>query len=110
MTNKQADIFHVTTVEGISTAKQSGSYECESLQTEGFIHCCRQEQLAGVLERYYQGASNLQLLEIVSDKLDAKLVYENTMGGDELFPHIYGPINMNAVIAISVVEPGNATP
>ena len=57
--------------------------------------------MKGVLERYYQGVSNLQLLEIASDRLDAKLVYENTTGGEELFPHIYGPINMTSVIAIT---------
>ena len=101
MPDNPSHIYHVATIEGISEAKSSGNYHCDSLKEEGFIHCCKQEQLKGVLERYYQGASNLQLLEIASDKLDAKLVYENTTGGEELFPHIYGPINMTSVIAIT---------
>ena len=101
MANHPAHIFHVTTKDVVADAKDNGSYQCESLHNEGFIHCCKREQLAGVLERYYQGVSHLQLLEIVADNLDAKLVYENTVGGEELFPHVYGPINMTAVTAIT---------
>lgn len=101
MSNIPAHIFHVTT--DLGSAKDSGLYSCASLKDEGFIHCCNKDQLAGVLQRYYQGATDLQLLKIATDKLSAKLVYENTAGGQELFPHIYGQINMTAVIDISAI-------
>lgn len=104
MTNDQQEkILHVSNGEAIKEARETGSYKCESLESEGFIHCCKQQQLAGVLERYYAGVSDLQLLEIDPAKLDAKLVYENTMGGDELFPHVYGEINMSAVIGVTQI-------
>lgn len=104
MTNdNQTSIFHVTTDVGVNRAQADGLYSCDSLDSEGFIHCCEKQQLAGVLERYYAGVSGLQLLEIDPQKLDAKLIYENTMGGEELFPHVYGKINMSAVSNISEI-------
>ena len=92
-------IYHVTDQPSLDAAA-NGSYTCASLQQEGFIHCCKREQLAGVLERYYQGATGLKLLEINPELLSAKLVYENTVGGEELFPHIYGAINIDAVLSV----------
>lgn len=92
-------IYHVTdqpTLDQVS----SDLYCCASVQAEGFIHCCTKDQLAGVLERYYKGVSGLKLLTIDPRLLSAELVYENTLGGEELFPHVYGPINMSAVTAV----------
>lgn len=99
MSEADSRIYHVTdqaTLDG-ATDRQ---YRCTSLQQEGFIHCCKRGQLAGVLERYYQGVNGLVLLEIDPQLLNAKLVYENTVGGEELFPHIYGEINMSAVLTV----------
>ena len=82
-------------------ARQSGQYECDSLSTEGFIHCCLQAQLSGVIERYYQGVTDVVLLGLDPDQFQSELRYENTVGGTETFPHIYGPINWAAVVSIS---------
>jgi len=60
-------------------------------------------QLKGVIERYYSGATGLLLLHIDSDLLRSELVFENTVGGEELFPHVYGEINMDAVVQIAPV-------
>jgi uncharacterized protein (DUF952 family) len=96
-------ICHVTDQTTIDQAIE-GVYQCASLQAEGFIHCCTENQLAGVLQRYYQGATGLKLLTINPALLSAELVFENTIGGEEKFPHVYGPINMSAVIEITDIE------
>ncbi len=67
-------------------------------EAEGFIHCSSPEQLAGVVERYYQGRSDLHLLTIDPERLSAELVWENTSGGTELFPHLYGRLNLDAIV------------
>lgn len=98
MADEQATIiYHVTNEEGIDQASRSGRYSCDSLGTEGFIHCCSKDQLSGVLDRYYKGVEDLRLMEIDTNVLAASLVFENTVGGEELFPHVYGEINMDAV-------------
>lgn len=96
-------VFHVAQASDVDQASQSGTYRCESIETEGFIHCCKPEQLQGVLERYYSGVKGLLLLHIDTDLLQPDLVMENTVGSEELFPHVYGPINMDAVIQIASV-------
>ena len=103
MNETASRIYHVTEQSALD-AVTDGQYTCESLAQEGFIHCCTQYQLEGVLERYYQGASGLKQLEIDTEKLVARLVFENTVGGDELFPHVYGKINMDAVVSVSDID------
>ena len=93
-------IFHIAVAEDVDNAAQTGRYHCDSLGSEGFVHCCQPEQLEGVIERYYSGVTGLMLLHIDSDSLVPDLVYENTVGGEDLFPHVYGEINMDAVVQI----------
>lgn len=97
-------ILHICEPADHQSALHSGAYVCGSLASEGFIHCCTQGQLAGVVERYYSGRDDLLLLEIDSSKLQSKLVNENTVGGEELFPHVYGPINLDAVVSVTSLE------
>ena len=100
-----AVLLHIAQPSDVEAAQQSGHYHCASLDSEGFIHCCLPEQLQGVVERYYSDASgSLSLLTINADDLKSEPVFENTVGGTELFPHVYGVINMDAV---SKIEPLN---
>lgn len=96
-------IFHIAQAKDVDQAAQAGAYSCDSIASESFIHCCKPEQLQGVIERYYSGAAGLLLLHIDSDLLRSELVFENTVGGEELFPHVYGEINMDAVVQIAPV-------
>jgi uncharacterized protein (DUF952 family) len=95
-------IFHVVLPEVWESAARSdsaGSYSAESLRAEGFIHCSFAGQLPGVLERYYAERDKVVILEIESDKLTSKLVCEPSTGG-EVYPHIYGAINLDAVVRV----------
>ncbi|HUR65855.1 MAG TPA: DUF952 domain-containing protein, partial [Chitinophagaceae bacterium] len=62
-------IYHVAFADEWKEAKQKGSYEHPSLKEEGFIHCSQEHQVAGVLERYFEGKTNLVKLVIDTDKL-----------------------------------------
>lgn len=92
-------IYHV--VEASEWARQEGQpvYRAGSLETEGFIHLSTREQLSGVLDRYYRDVPNLLVLHIDADKLAHELRYEQATN-NELFPHVYGPINKEAVVVI----------
>jgi len=91
-------IYHVVLPE-VWDNFQGVLYEAESLGSEGFIHCSFAEQLDGVLRRYYSSAPRVKILEIDPAKLVSKLVVEPSTGG-ESYPHIYGPINRDAVVAV----------
>ncbi|MBX3287831.1 MAG: DUF952 domain-containing protein [Acidobacteria bacterium] len=91
-------IYHVTLPETWEYYKGRPSYQAESLQTEGFIHCSYEKQLEGTLQRYFANASKVVILKIETDKLFAKLV-EEASTGDEVFPHIYGRLNHSAIVS-----------
>ena len=93
-------IYHVTTASEWKSAQDKGFYEAASLKTEGFIHCSEQHQLAGVLERYFKDKDGLVKLVIDTSKLDSRYVQEWSPSLMDTFPHIYGPVNAEAVIDI----------
>lgn len=90
-------VYHLAVAERWKRYASSDFYEPDAFARDGFIHCCTSAQLSGVASRYYKGASDLVLLVIDRDRLQSELVFENTLGGSELFPHLYGPLNCDAV-------------
>ena len=94
-------IYHVVSNENWQKAQLQGFYEAASLAAEGFIHCSKEEQVKGVLERYYAGQTGLLLLHIDETKLTAALKYELAPSVNEAFPHIFGPLNLSAVVNVT---------
>jgi len=93
-------IYHIAFDADWDITKQNGFYEHPSLKEEGFIHCSQEHQLSGVLERYFTGAKDLVKLVIDTEKLTSKLVYDWSPTVQDTFPHIYGVINLYAVVKI----------
>lgn len=89
-------IYHIVLPEAWS-AFDSDLYRHASLGTEGFIHCSFAEQLDAVIARYYSRAERVIILEIETDKLMSRTVNEPSTNS-EIYPHIYGPINRNAIV------------
>lgn len=99
-------IYHITTQDAWTAAQAGGEYRAPSLAAQGFIHCSTADQVIRVADNLFAGQRGLVLLHIAPDKLAAKVVYENLEGGSELFPHVYGPINLEAVERVTPFEPG----
>lgn len=97
-------IYHITTKAEWENATKQGYYEAASLEAEGFIHCSKSEQVAGVLNRYYQGKVELLKLEINPDKLTSKMQFDFSPSVKETFPHIYGRINLDAIDSVIDLE------
>lgn len=91
-------IYHIVLPEKWETVKHNSSYAADSLETEGFIHCSYDHQLDAVIGRYYANEPELVVLTIDPAKLTSELVSEPSTGGEE-YPHIYGPINLDAVVS-----------
>lgn len=98
-----ATIYHVTTAQEWQEAQAKGNYEATSLTTEGFIHCSESGQVAGVLERHFAGKQNLLKLVIDTSRLEHRLQYDLSPSVNEAFPHVYGPINLDAVIKVEAI-------
>ena len=94
-------IYHVTNKNEWELALKKGFFDEPSLHTEGFIHNSTETQVSGVLERYYKDQTDLLLLHIDESKLVAELKYELAPSVNELFPHVFGNINLDAVVQIT---------
>lgn len=96
-------IYHITTSEEWNRAIQKGQYESSSLKEEGFIHCSEERQVADVLKRYFSGKTNLVKLTIDTEKLTSQLIYDWSNAIEDTFPHVYGPINLDAIVAVDAI-------
>jgi diamine N-acetyltransferase len=84
-------ILHIATRAAWEHA--GGTYEPAGLAAEGFIHFSTPAQVVRVAEERFRGVEDLVLLLVADDRLAAPVKYE---GG---FPHLYGPLNLDAVLA-----------
>ena len=100
-------IYHITPRAGWLAAQQAGEYTAASLESEGFIHTSTREQVADTANRFYHGQAGLVLLVIDPARLRAELRYDPvlTHGAEQKFPHIYGPLNLDAVVDVLPFEP-----
>ena len=91
-------IYHIATTEDWNNALATGYYEHPSLKNEGFIHGSLDHQISGVLDRYFTGINGLVKLVIDTDLLTSKYVFDWSPTVADTFPHIYGPINISAIL------------
>ncbi len=110
-----ATIFHLALASDWAAAQRAGAYTTSTvgrtLAEEGFIHCSRGDQWTTVRDLYYGDvAEPLLLLQIDTDRLDVPVVEEPPEpGSTETFPHMYGPLPLDAVVkAIPVPVSGTS--
>ncbi len=101
-------VYHITSQDAWTEAAAKGTYSHKSLELEGFIHASDRDQTLQTAELYYGNKSDLVLLVIDPKKLSSPLKYELSKERNMLFPHIFGPINLDAVIASPSFFKGNS--
>lgn len=106
-------IYHITNPNHWQPGQP---YHPESLAREGFIHFSRLDQVLQVANAFYAGQRGLLLLEIDVSRLTSELRWEapvhpstpahGSPPPESLFPHLYGPLNPEAILAVYPFEPG----
>jgi uncharacterized protein (DUF952 family) len=93
-------------ISGVDYQKSlaSGSYTPESLANAGFIHASPAAQLTRVANKYYKEVEDVRVLIVDLAKITSPVKWEPATGG--LYPHIYGPMNMDAVVRQCAIHPG----
>jgi uncharacterized protein (DUF952 family) len=103
-------IFHLAAADEWDAAQQAGSYRMstrdESLDDGApFIHCSWGHQVGSTANRHYgDWPYPLLLLVIDTERLVSALCDEDLSGSGVSFPHIYGPINLDAVVEVRPYE------
>ena len=99
-------IFHLTYKHAWEAARSAGEYAAPSLVEEGFIHCSKDVlQLLKVAARLYPGETGLMVLDVDLEELKSPLKNEPSRSG-EIYPHIYGMLNADAVVRERALEVG----
>ena len=104
-------IYHIAIAADWQRAQRDGEYATSTigrtLAQEGFIHGSTAIQVADVANRFYRGVGEgLVVLVIDPARLRSPVRYDPLPGGGEPFPHIYGPVNVDAVLAARPFPPG----
>ncbi len=73
-------------------------YQPATFADEGFVHLSSADQMVGTLHKHYPGRTDLVVLTVDANAVEADLVWEDLYGSGMEFPHIYGPINLSAVV------------
>jgi len=98
-------IYHCSLLADWEAALAAGEYTVSSrsrtLEQEGFIHACYADQVDGVRQRFYADVTEpMVLLVIDPDRLSSPVVPESPPEVQEKFPHIYGKLDLAAVVAV----------
>ncbi len=100
-----AVIYHVTRAEAWERAKSEGKYCSDTLDSEGFTHCSTRDQVVNSANNHFRARHGLVLLKINAARVASEIRYEAASTG-RLYPHIYGPLNVDAVEQEIPFEPG----
>lgn len=91
--------YHLVPTEVWERQKDAPQYLPEAFEADGFIHCTNGlEELLAVANRYYTGDHRpYRVLILKVDLIDSPVRYDDP---NEIFPHIYGPLNLSAVVGM----------
>jgi uncharacterized protein (DUF952 family) len=99
-------IFHLAAPEDWERASRGDVYTAASLNDHGFVGCATATQHAAVANARFADRGDLVLLLIDTDRLSSPLRYEPTGAGGEVFPHLYGPVDLDAIFEATPYRPG----
>ena len=92
-------ILHITKREQWEKAKLEGVYRSDTHDSQGFIHCSTSQQIVKVANTLYPAQRELVLLCIITNRVQSEIKYESAES-EELYPHIYGPLNVDSVAKV----------
>jgi uncharacterized protein (DUF952 family) len=107
-------IFHLALEGAWAQAQQDGVYRVSTLGLDlddvGFVHCAQADQVDGVHERFYGSVTEpVVLLTIDTDLLTSPWQLDDVPGQPDPFPHVYGPVDVAAVVAAEPYVRGSAS-
>lgn len=103
----QAYIYHLVDTTYLENFRQeqgaSATYFPATFEEEGFIHCCTEAQIEKVLPRYFSDIPKVKMIVVATKEIPSPIKYE--AGADQdLYPHIYGGIPVQAISAIKNIR------
>ena len=92
-----AAIYHLLTPDRWASVQDQTEYRAESLDREGFIHTSTATQVEGSANRHFAAEPAIVVLKLDPTQINPAVKWEESSHGPDPFPHIYGPLNLDAV-------------
>ncbi|WP_433222571.1 DUF952 domain-containing protein [Dactylosporangium sp. CS-047395] len=103
-------IYHIAFADDWERAQHDGEYRLSTkgrtIEEQGFMHGGTAAQVAPVANLIYGDDEGLVVLAIDEARLTAPLQWDAAPGWDEPFPHVYGPLNVDAVVDVRPLARG----
>lgn len=100
-------LFHLVRRAEWEAAVHANSYRPSSLHSEGFIHLSLERQLLRSAEKYFAGRDDVLALELDAERLGAPVRMDRVEIADDSFPHLYGALKVDAVVAVHALRRGS---
>ena len=102
-------LYKIMSKQEWETAQAQGIYEGSEVdRRDGFIHLSAAHQVRTTAQKHFSGRADLLLVSVLEKNLGKNLKWEASRGGD-LFPHIYGPLQLNAISEVTPLPLVNGT-
>ncbi len=95
--------FKVLTAAELAELEDGGFAGSADDQRDGYIHLSTAAQLTATVDKHYIGRDDLHVAEVDLEALGDAVRWEPSRGGED-FPHLYGPLPLDAVVAYSPLE------
>ena len=96
--------YKVLTAEQMAALKRDGTFAGSPADlADGYIHLSTADQLTGTVDKHYAGQGDLHVAAVDLAAFGESLKWEEARGG-ALFPHLYGPLLLETVVAYSPLE------
>lgn len=104
MSDNPDTAYKVLTADEMATLEREGSFAGAPVDlADGFIHLSTADQLDETVEKHFAGKSDLHIAAIDLGSFGESLKWEKSRGG-QLFPHLYGALLLETVIAYGPLE------
>jgi uncharacterized protein (DUF952 family) len=96
--------YKVLTAEQMAALERDGSFAGSPADlADGYIHLSTADQLTATVDKHYAGQGDLHVAAVDLGAFGESLKWEEARGG-ALFPHLYGPLLLETVVAYSPLE------
>jgi uncharacterized protein (DUF952 family) len=104
-------IYKISPRQAWDKAQKAGTFTGAPVDiADGYIHFSAAHQVRETAAKYFRDQPDLVLAAIDAGALGEALKWEPSRGGD-LFPHLYGPLLMSAVLSVMALPlDGEGTP
>ncbi|MET4898538.1 DUF952 domain-containing protein [Sphingomonadaceae bacterium jetA1] len=98
--------YKVLTADQMAVLEHEGVFKGAPVDlADGYIHLSTAAQLTETVDKHFAGQTDLHVAAVDLEAMGDAVKWEENRGG-QLFPHLYAPLPLTAVVAYSPMKRG----